>query len=264
VRRDGALFCEDVALAELAEAREGRPAWVLSQRALEQALDGDPVTAAVGAVGPPEVLALVARHDHWAAVCSSHELTLATAAGFGPERMVATGRVRDDGFLKDALLAGVASVSVAEADDGANLARLAEALGVELPPATGAPTLADERWLGATGGLFAAVLAPPPELQLDVTIRPRVGEESVLCLDDGPEVAGTLSGLSSHGSDEVQLVAIQGTVARGGWVVLPRSDAAAVHVGDGAHPEPTTVLVRDGLWRELTPRPVPVDPGLEG
>jgi hypothetical protein len=266
VRRGGALYCEDVALAELAEARAGRPAWVLSQRALEQALagDGGPVTVAVGSVGPPEVLALVAKHDHWAAVCSAHELQLATDAGFGSDRMVATGRVRDDGFLKDALLAGVAMVSVAEADDGANLARLADALGVEQPPATGAPALADDRWLGATGGLFAAVLAPPPDLQLDASFRLRVGEESVLCLDDGPELAGTLSRLSSHGSDEVQLVAIQGTVARGGWVMLPRSDAVAVHLGDGAHAEPTTVLVRDGLWRELSPRPMPVDPGLEG
>jgi hypothetical protein len=258
------LYCEDVALADLAVAREGRPAWVLSQRALELAFagNGGPVTAAVGAVGPPEVLALAARHDHWVAVCSSHELTLATDAGFGPERMVATGRVRDDGFLKDALLAGVAVVSVA--DDGDNLARLADALGVELPPATGAPAPAIEGWLGATGGLFSAVLAPPPDLRLDASFRPRVGEQSVLCLDDGPQLAGTLSGLSSHGSDEAQLATIDGTVARGGWVVVPRADAVAVHVGDGAHPEPTTVLVRDGLWRELSPRPVPVDPGLEG
>ncbi|RKY15544.1 MAG: hypothetical protein DRQ55_19390 [Planctomycetota bacterium] len=266
VRRGGALWCEQVELAELARAREGRAAWVLSHAAITAALsstDG-PRAVALGAVGPPEVLAMLAAAGHWAACVSSHELGLALAAGVEPGRVLASGRVRDDGFLKDALLAGVAVVQTSGDDDAANVRRLADALGVPCPSPQGAPPAAEPELLSAVGGLLAPLLAPPPDVALDVALdAPRpwgstgAGRVRVLCLQGEGQQDGTLAALSSWREPAPRPARIEGQAARGGWALVPAARAIEAHAPNPAHPEPAWVMLRGELWRELSPRPLP-------
>ncbi|MHC4845859.1 MAG: hypothetical protein ACYTCU_06830, partial [Planctomycetota bacterium] len=121
--RDGRLCLEDSDLSDLAASLEGHAAWLLGHAAVAAAIEAAGVcTVPLAGIGPPAVLAMLARAGDWARVRSSHELDLARAAGFTRECIVAGGRVLEDGFLKDALSEQVA---VLECDDAtaANAAR---------------------------------------------------------------------------------------------------------------------------------------------
>jgi hypothetical protein len=259
--RDGRLVLENLALAELATALDGRAAWVLGHRALSGALKraaraaGGAVSVPVGALGPREALTLAAQAGCWARVASPHELTLARAAGFAPDHIVAGAPVLEDGLLRDALAAGVA-VLEARGEDAPNAERIARALGHKLPPTTGAPPDLPANALRRAGGLLAPLLAAAPALALDAVWEPRGrGRVAVAALAGPPESVGetSLRGLSGP----VAPALLVGAAQRGGWVVLPDTRAAAPQRPDLAHALPATVLVRGGAWRLLERRPLP-------
>ncbi len=307
-RRDGRLHLEDVDLTDLSGALDGRAAWLVSHAAVEMAIAGVagssasagvpapsaersalraapesmPYSArciAVAAVGPLAVLGQIAASGWWAAVRSSHELTLALEAGFPPERLLAGGGVRDDGFVKDALAAGVAVMRHADDEQRANAARIAALLGHELPPEHGAPPAAPAGLLTQCGGLLAPVLRAPPALAIDAVCPRLAASQPVLALHTAPPaaadsllapgagglpapgvgaliaaVAGTLAGLDA--GDAPQAALVPPHVQRGEWVVLPGAAADVLPV-DPAHPAARTVLVRGASWRLLPARPLP-------
>jgi len=259
--RDGRLVLENLVLAELAAALDGRAAWVLGHRALAGALKraaraaGGAVSVPVGALGPREALTLAAQAGCWARVASPHELVLARAAGFAPDHIVAGAPVLEDGLLRDALAAGVA-VLEARGEDAPNAERIARALGHKLPPATGAPPDLPANALRRAGGLLAPLLAAAPALALDAVWEPRGrGRVAVAALAGPAEtvVETSLRGLSGP----VAPALLVGAAQRGAWVVLPDTRAAAPQRPDLAHTLPATVLVRGGAWRLLEPRPLP-------
>jgi hypothetical protein len=259
VVRDGRLCLEDVDLAELGEALEGRAAWILSHAAIAGAIASAGRSGArcvaVGAIGPPAVLAQLVSAGWWARVHSSHELSLAAAAGFPPERLLAGGGVHDDGFVKDALAAGVALMEHADASERANAARIAALLDHALPPERGAPPDAPVRLLARCGGLLALVLRPPLALAIDAVCPRSRGMAHVLPLEAGDAlVPGTLAGLEAASAPHAALVPTH--VRRGDRVMVP-GPAAAVQPVDPAHPPSATVLVRGASWRLLGARPLP-------
>jgi len=272
--RDGGLLLEDVNLVNLAGALDGRAAWLISHAAVEATLarparsalesaSHDARCIEVADVGPLAVLGQVAVAGWWAAVRSSHELTLALEAGFPPERLLACGGVRDDGFVKDALAADVAVMQHADDEERANAARIAALLDHELPPEHGAPPAAPAGLLAHCGGLLAPVLRPPPALAIDAVCPRLQGGLQAFALHAAPSMAagampaavpGTLSGLDV--GDAPQAALVPPHVQRGDWVVLPVA-AAAVRPVDPAHPAACTVLVRGPSWRLLPARPLP-------
>jgi len=214
----------------------------------------------VGAVGPLAVLGQLAAAGWWAGVRSSHELTLALEAGFPPERLLACGGVRDDGFVKDALAAGVAVMKHADVEERVNAARIAALLDHELPPQHGEPPDAPAGLLDCCGGMLAPVLRPSPALTVDAVCPRLSGPRQVLALHAATTAAeqaslpGTLTGLGA--CDQPQAALVPSRVLRGDWVVLPGA-AAAVRPVDPAHPAACTVLVRGESWRLLAGRPLP-------
>jgi hypothetical protein len=268
---DGRLHCEGVDLSVLAEDLAGRPAWVLGHAALEAALARQPGTCsvAVGSIGPPAVLALLAAAGCWARTASSHELLLASSAGFPPGHVVACAPVPDDGFIKDALSVGVGLLLRPDREVALNVARIAGALDLRQPPAEGAPPEVAPDAFARCGGLLAPVLAGPPELVLDaVWERAGRAQPRVHALpDDAVAVAPHRRRRASHGSRPVRLrglgqdagvsARMTGLVERGDWVVVSAPDAVAVHAPHPAWPMPVAVLVREESWRVLEPRPLP-------
>jgi diaminopimelate decarboxylase len=121
--RDGELFCEEVALARIAEA-VGTPVYVYSSATLErhytvlrEALEGaglrEPLIAfAVKANSNVAVLATLARLGAGADVVSEGEIRRALAAGVAPERIVFSGVGKTEPEIAFALQAGVAELNV--------------------------------------------------------------------------------------------------------------------------------------------------------
>lgn len=261
--RDGRLVLEGVELAELAEGLQGRAAFVLGHRALSSAIAhalraaGGPLTVAVGDVGPREVLALLAAAGCSARAGSAHELQLARAAGFPLERLVVGAPVLEDGLLRDALAAGV-TVIEAEGEVARNLGRIAAALDHATPAATGAPPPLPEATFARAGGLLAPLLSGLPALTLDAAWEPRGRGRVVMAALAGPAAApveASVRGLRGLAAPAL----MSGAAARSEWVVLPDRRAAQVHRPDPAHPLPLVVMVREGAWRILDPRPWPAD-----
>ena len=137
----GELFCEDVALAAIAEAA-GTPVYVYSSATLERhytvlrdALTdaglGDPLIAfAVKANPNVAVLATLARLGAGADVVSEGEIRRALAAGVPPERIVFSGVGKTEAEVAFALRTGVAEINV-ESEPELNLVnRVAQDLGV--------------------------------------------------------------------------------------------------------------------------------------
>ncbi len=258
--RDGRVRLEDVELVALAAELQGRAAFVVSHRALSGALRralraaGGPLTVDVAAVGPLEVLAAASQAGCWARAASSHELQLARAAGFPPDRLVVAGPVLDDGLVRDALVAGVAILQ-ATGDAALNVERIATALGHGVPPVSGAPPALPAGALRRVGGLLAPVLAGPPDLAIDAAWTPwGRGRVAVAPLQSGGTAGeATLRGLPGRAAPACQL----GDLSRGDWVVMPDPRAAAPQRPDLAHPPAAVVLVRAGVWQLLEPRPLP-------
>ncbi|MGQ0552470.1 MAG: hypothetical protein ACT4PU_04555 [Planctomycetota bacterium] len=222
------------------------------------AQSGLALCVAVDQVGPRELLALVALRGGWARVASPHELKLARAAGFAPERIAVAGPVLEDGLLRDALAENVA---VIEAGGGAaqHLARIAAALGHAVPSLSGAPPALPAGAFRRVGGLLAQALQAPPELVLDAAWSPRsrarvmaapLAHCSALRAAATP---GTVRGLVGAPAP----LGLLGPAARGDWLAVPDVRAAEPQAPHPAWPRPGTVLVRTGGWRLLDERPLP-------
>jgi len=259
---EAGLTLEGLELRELTRALEGRAVWLLSRRALASRL-AEGGCVAVGMVGPLDVLSMAAQAGWWASVRSGHELGLALQAGFPADRVRATGRVKEDGLVKDGLARGVAVITCAGADDRANVERIARILGVPAPPETGGPDEVSLAEFAGVGALLAPALTGSPDVAVDAPLPVSLvstGERvEVLPLVPAAAIDGTLSGLSQCGgaSDDGHSARVHGDVARGEWVVVPSAQALAVRTTAGAHPEPPWVLVSDGRWRDLAGRAAP-------
>lgn len=289
------LILEELLLAELASDLAGQPAWVLSRAALDAVFAGPPRCLPMGLVGPLEVPAMAGAAGWWTAVVSSHELDLAERAGFDPSRIAAPPGWRDDGFVKDALTRGIASLPAVDEIDEQNIERIASLLGVErpcsgdvprdVPPPVGLEAFAD------CGGLLAVVLRRSPTLVLDTpldgcALELRSGESvDVLAVDHragrvDADAAVVLNGLPGSLSASIEPVALPARLhgapasgegrlgvpavasseagpARGDWVVIPCLGAVACLPPDAAHSRPQHILVHGGLWRPLDQRPLP-------
>jgi len=261
VLREGVLSLEELPLDRLVAELEGRAAWLLSDAAVRSAVDGlgAPRTVDLGVVGPLEVLSMLARAGHWTRVYSTHELELAERAGFGADHVVAGGRVKDDRLVKDALERGVGAIEVHGAEDEGNVARIAAALGHPVPPGDVSPPDAPPDALDGVGGLLAPVLRGAPDVALDAAWAEGdvTGPADVWPLRPGEVQPGTLTGLSMPGVDAPVLPArVHGALSRSEWAVVPVPRVAAARPPGLTHGAPATVLVREGLWRQLDPRPM--------
>ena len=140
-RRAGILYCEDVALEELAQ-RFGTPLYVYSQRAIldayrqyERALRGRPamVCYAVKASSNLGVLGLLARAGSGFDIVSGGELARVIAAGGTPSRVVFSGVGKTEAEIEQALAAGILSFNVESEFELRDVARIASALGRRAP-----------------------------------------------------------------------------------------------------------------------------------
>jgi diaminopimelate decarboxylase len=146
--RDGELRCEDVRLAELAEA-VGTPVYVYSTATLERHFTvfrealadhagrlGQPLIAyAVKANGNLSVLATLAKCGAGADTVSEGEIRRALAAGVAAERIVFSGVGKTDRELAFALEAGVFQINVETEQELRRLETIAAARGAKAPVA---------------------------------------------------------------------------------------------------------------------------------
>ncbi|MDX5330725.1 MAG: diaminopimelate decarboxylase [Caulobacteraceae bacterium] len=138
--RDGALFCEDVALSEIARA-VGTPVYVYSTATLERhytvlrdALLGagvaDPLIAfAVKANSNVAVLKTLGRLGAGADTVSEGEIRRALAADIPAERIVFSGVGKTAGEIAFALRSGVCEINVESEPEMATVAAVAEQIG---------------------------------------------------------------------------------------------------------------------------------------
>jgi diaminopimelate decarboxylase len=135
--RAGELWCEDVRLADIADA-VGTPVYVYSTATLERhyrafadAFDGKAlVTFAVKANSNLSVLKTLADLGCGADTVSEGEIRRALAAGVPPERIVFSGVGKTDQELAFALDARVAEINVESPPEMARLSGIAGAKGV--------------------------------------------------------------------------------------------------------------------------------------
>ena len=138
--RDGALFCEDVALSEIARA-VGTPVYVYSTATLERhytvlrdALRGagvaDPLIAfAVKANSNVAVLKTLGRLGAGADTVSEGEIRRALAADIPAERIVFSGVGKTAGEIAFALRSGVCEINVESEPEMATVAAVAQQIG---------------------------------------------------------------------------------------------------------------------------------------
>lgn len=140
-RRDGVLFCEDVAVPEIV-ARWGTPTYVYSRTAvrgrveeLTEALAAHPhlVAYSVKANGNLEVLRTIAALGAGADIVSAGELYRARLAGIPPERIVFSGVGKTVPELAAALREGIYGFNVESEGELRSLSELAAATGREAP-----------------------------------------------------------------------------------------------------------------------------------
>jgi diaminopimelate decarboxylase len=139
--RDGRLFCEDVALEDIAQA-VGTPVYVYSSatlarhyQAFRQALDDQPALAgaliafAVKANSNLSVLASLARLGAGADTVSEGEIRRALAAGISPHRIIFSGVGKTAREIAFAIAAGVRQINIESEPELALVAGLAQAAG---------------------------------------------------------------------------------------------------------------------------------------
>lgn len=137
--RDGELFVEDVALAQIAED-VGTPVYVYSLATLQRharvfrdalsGLDQPHIAFAVKANPNLAVLKVLANEGYGADVVSGGELTRALAAGMRPEDIVFSGVGKTRAELVQALEAGIGQFNVESEEEGVELAAIAHARGM--------------------------------------------------------------------------------------------------------------------------------------
>lgn len=138
--REGELFCEDVALTDIAKA-VGTPVYVYSTATFErhytvlrEALEAegvrDPLIAfAVKANSNLAVLRTLARLGAGADTVSEGEIRRALAAGVPPERIVFSGVGKTRAEIAFALETGVSEINVESEPEMLAIARVAQSLG---------------------------------------------------------------------------------------------------------------------------------------
>ncbi len=140
ITRDGALFAEDVALADIAEA-VGTPVYVYSRATLERharvfrdalaPLGRVQIAFAVKANPNLAVLRVMHSQGLGADVVSGGELARALAAGMASEAIVFSGVGKTTFEMAQALDAGIGQFNIESQEEGAELARIADAAGRE-------------------------------------------------------------------------------------------------------------------------------------
>lgn len=142
-RREGALFCEEVALETIAE-RVGTPTFVYSTRVirdryeqLTNALAGLPVHVhySVKANSSLAILALLRSLGAGVDIVSGGELHRALTVGFAGHEIVFSGVGKTDSELEHAVRAGVRSINVESEGELHALNDVAARLGVVVPVA---------------------------------------------------------------------------------------------------------------------------------
>jgi diaminopimelate decarboxylase len=138
--RDGALHCEDVAVADIAAA-VGTPVYIYSAatlrrhaRVFRDGLAGVPrahLAYAIKANPNLAVLRVLAAEGYGADVVSAGEMKRALAAGMPPDGIVFSGVGKTQAELAAALDARVGQFNLELEDEGVALARLAQARGTE-------------------------------------------------------------------------------------------------------------------------------------
>ena len=140
-RHDGRLYCEDVALDDLAE-RFGTPLYVYSRRAIldaygryERALKGRAslVCYAVKASSNLGVLSLLARAGSGFDIVSGGELARVIAAGGTASRIVFSGVGKTEAEIEAGLRAGILCFNAESDFELGNIARVAALLGRRAP-----------------------------------------------------------------------------------------------------------------------------------
>lgn len=136
--KDGALHCEDVPLAAIAEA-VGTPVYIYSRATLERHADafkagvavaGDVhVAFAVKANPNLAVLNVLAARGCGADVVSEGEMVRALAAGVPAQEIVFSGVGKTQGEMRAALDAGVGQFNIESEIEGEELSAVAEATG---------------------------------------------------------------------------------------------------------------------------------------
>ncbi len=135
--REGALFCEELPVAQLA-ARAGTPVYVYSRRTLEDhyrrlaqafAKVAPEVRFSVKSCGNIHILRVLAEAGAGMDVVSGGELYRALAAGVAPERICFAGVGKADHELAEALAAGVGFFNVESEQELETLERLARERG---------------------------------------------------------------------------------------------------------------------------------------
>jgi len=136
--RDGALWCEDVPLARIAE-QVGTPVYVYSTATLRRhaevfrdglrAVPGAHLAFAVKANPNLAVLRVLARAGYGADIVSGGELARALAAGMAPADIVFSGVGKRIDELQAGLDAGIGQFNIELEEEGAVLAELAAARG---------------------------------------------------------------------------------------------------------------------------------------
>jgi diaminopimelate decarboxylase len=144
--RDGALSCEGVPLASIAEA-VGTPVYVYSTATIERHYQvfrnavaglgsGEPIIAyAVKANSNLSVLKTLFRLGAWADTVSEGEIRRALAAGLAPERIVFSGVGKTDAELAFAVESGLAEINVESEPELERLSHIAAARGARQPVA---------------------------------------------------------------------------------------------------------------------------------
>jgi diaminopimelate decarboxylase len=141
VRREGRLYCEQVALQELAQ-RFGTPLYVYSQHAIldafaqyRQALEGRPsfVCYAVKANPNLGVLSLLARAGSGFDIVSGGELARVLAAGGTASRIVFSGVGKTRTELEGALRGGIFCFNVESEFELQDISTIAASLGQRAP-----------------------------------------------------------------------------------------------------------------------------------
>lgn len=139
--RGGALFCEDVSLAAIAEA-VGTPVYIYSSATLERhfevfkaALAPREAMVAFAVKANPNiaVLATLAAKGAGADTVSEGEIKRALKAGVPPERIIFSGVGKTESELAFALCAGVHQINVESIAELDALSRVAAGLGVKAP-----------------------------------------------------------------------------------------------------------------------------------
>jgi diaminopimelate decarboxylase len=136
-RHDGALFCEDVSLVEIAQ-RFGTPTYVYSRRAIERAYDayanalaGRPalICYAMKANSNLAILNLLARKGSGFDIVSGGELARVLAAGGDPRRTVFSGVGKGQAEIEQALRADILCFNLESVPELQMIERVAARLG---------------------------------------------------------------------------------------------------------------------------------------